>query len=155
MHRAAQGRHYSTAPESNQWQSRAVIIQGGISCYRLFLPYIKKTTADLFMVGYQQAHSSLPPRLDAGGRAPRGSCQRPAEQEGAAAACAAASSAGIPQLVLREGKAVPVLARSMASQGLLCSSAIFQPSPQRAVSKAKCKPYLLPGCFHKISGWKK
>lgn len=62
MHRAAQGRHYSTAPESNQWQSRAVIIQGGISCYRLFLPYIKKTTADLFMVGYQHAQSPLPPR---------------------------------------------------------------------------------------------
>lgn len=62
MHRAAQGRHYSTAPESHQWQSRAVIIQGGISCYGLFLPSIKKTRADLFMAGYQHAHSSLPPR---------------------------------------------------------------------------------------------
>lgn len=103
MHRAAQGRHHSTAPESNQWQSTAVIIQGGISCYRLFLPYIKKTRADLFMVGYQQAPSSLPPRWGCG-CSPRGSCQRPAEREGAAAACAAAGSAGIPQLLLREGK---------------------------------------------------
>lgn len=125
MHRAVQGRHYSTAPESNQWQSRAVIIQGGISCYRLFLPYIKKTTADLFTVGYQQAHSSLPPRSDAGGRAPRGSCQRPAEQEGAAATCAAASSAGIPQLVLREGKGSACVSKEHGLPGAALQQCCF------------------------------
>lgn len=32
MHQEAQQRHYSTASDSNQWQSRAVIIQGGIRC---------------------------------------------------------------------------------------------------------------------------
>lgn len=99
MHRAAQGRHYSTAPESNQWQSRAVIIQGGISCYRLFLPYIKKTTADLFMVGYQQAQLPPSPLGTRHGGAAKGQLSRRRSSP-----CAAASPAGIPQLVLREGK---------------------------------------------------
>lgn len=128
MHGAAQQRHYSTVSDSHQWQSRAVIIQEGISCYRLFLPYIRKTTADLFVVGHQHKNSFLPPPLRMASRCTlHGSYRRPAKQEGAVVMHAAMSSTGIPQLVLREGKRCACVSKEHGLPGVaLQQCCVFQ-----------------------------
>jgi len=62
-----------------------------------------------------------------------GSYQRPAKQEDAAVVRATASSTRNPQLVLQEGKGC-VLARSVASQEMLCSDAPFSKAFLRGLS---------------------
>lgn len=100
------------------------------------------------MVGYQQLPpTALRTQADARhGGAAKGQLSGRAQQPPA--------QPGFPSWCSQKEKAVPVLARSMASLELLCSNAVFQPSPRRAVSKAKCKPNLLPGCFPKTSNGK-
>lgn len=82
--------------------------------------------------------------------------QRPAKQEGTIASCTAASSTGVPQPVLWEGKGCACVSKEHGLPGAaLQRRCVFQCFPQRAVSKAKCKPHLLPGCFRNTSEWKK